>query len=258
MVMFFDIMDRLKINETEVNIEDLLYSFILMATTLAVMMIGVYNLQGNNSVENNHRVTQAPNSNFIPMMKIGPIGVGGGSGGGGGYSGINYVNHGMQYNYSWGDNLWLIGYIAGGGYFEVDANYGWYVAGNQYLFSGSPFTSTAEVTTYNTNLHGLTGGKWVFTGDQNIYVDIPNSVYTISPNILWQNVTVKGVTVESQNVAITLTFSTSYVLGTHNSKVEIDMTAYANGQVFGEMFHNGSNVINWGLIKSLFKYFTSD
>lgn len=218
------------------------------------MMIGVYHLQSNNSVGVNHRIIQSPNSIFSPMMKIGPVG------GGGGYTypKIHHSNHGMQYNYSWGNKLWLIGSIGGGGYFEVDANYSWYKSGNLYLFLGSPFTSTAEVTTVNTNMHGLTGGKRIFTGYQNKYVDIPNSVYTISPNILWQYVTVNGTTVESQNVAITLTFSTSYVLGTHNSKVEIDMTAYANGQVFGEIWHNNYQVVNWGLLKSLFKYFTSD
>ncbi|MCL4329478.1 MAG: hypothetical protein M1533_00560 [Candidatus Thermoplasmatota archaeon] len=236
--------------EDDVDIADIIHSLVFLVTLAGLSVMSISYALGNSISQSDSGTRTSSNALISPSMIAIPPGGGGPS--------VTYVSHGMQFNYSWGNNIWLIGYIAGGGWFQVNSNYGWYESGSQYYFANSPFSSSAEATTSNTNLQGLTGGNWHFVGDQSIYVTIPNSVYQITPNVLWQNVTVNGVTVDSQNVAITITFSTSYVIGSHNSKVEIDMSSYANGEVKGEMFHNSSEVINWGLLKELFKYFTSD
>ncbi|GGM74036.1 hypothetical protein GCM10007108_10010 [Thermogymnomonas acidicola] len=130
----------------------------------------------------------------------------------------------------------------------MSANYGYYQIGNHYYFTpSSTWTVTAEATTANTNLQELIGGTWDFTVAQNPFVVIPDTVYKITPTeVSWANITVNGVTVSSQVLQICLTFQTQYFIDMYwESHAQIPMELYSNGQVYGEMWHNGNVVVDW-------------
>lgn len=210
-----------------------------MVTLAAFAMVGVYKMIGNNMpLANGVSVATGPQ----PLSRL-PA-PGGGSGG----PTVYYVSHSMQYTYSWGDNIPLIGYFAGGGWLQMGASCGYFQSGSQYYFAtSSPWIVTAEATTANTNLQGLAGGTWDFSGAQNEFVAVPNTVYQITPTkIPWENTTVNGVIVSEQTLQIDLTFQTAYFIElSWESHAQIRMTLDANGQIFGEMWHNGNVVVNW-------------
>ena len=240
-------------SENNVELGDLLFSGIFLVILAAFAMVGVYKMTVNNMIHNNN----IPSANGVSIstetqhpFRL-PI-----PGGGGGGQSVYYVSHSMQYTYSWGDDIPIIGYFAGGGWLQMGASYGYFKSGSEYYFvPGSPWSVTAEATTANTNLQGLGGGTWDFSGAQNEFVTIPNTVYQITPTeISWENTTVNGVTVSEQTLQIDLTFQTAYFIHlSWESHAQIRMTLDANGQVFGEMWHNGNVVVNW---KELIKQVT--
>lgn len=163
----------------EVELNDLLFSLILLISIAAFALVGVYKMIDNNAGTTNHTtmpVNGAKVSGYLHYQTDMQ------SAGGGG--GLPQVNRAMQYNYNWGDNIFLVGYFAGGGWLQMNASYAYYQTGSQYYFSvpsGSPWSVKAEATTANTNLKDLSGGVWDFSGLQNSVVDVPNTVYHIMP-----------------------------------------------------------------------------
>ncbi len=247
----------IKNTNLEVELSDLLNSLMLFITFLSIagfISINQHNLSSK-SYWGGSLYNRISNPIVTPYESTHP-------GGGGGVC-VNYANHGMQYNYSYGTTTWPFGYIDGGnGWFKIDGYFGYNEYNNKYYFVFDPHNSTfnvcTEAYTLNTNMKSLTGGTWNYTGSQNGLVLIPNSLYHINPNIAYENISFNGVTVESQSTAVTLTFTSADGVFTHQSQVEIYMQSLANGQVFGKMWHNSKVVINWALVKQLIKYFSSD